>query len=132
MSTLKGIGPGGWDSGKLARSQDGSGAEDCSADILKRHAPSSLKLQRCFRIYTENVWDRYELADVVSRYFAGATIVSGLFGLWHGELEDSVVIEIAGEPSDLQGIVNLAGDIKELGRQTSVLVTWHDVHRMDV
>lgn len=81
-----------------------------------------------YRIYTE---DRRGLSTLVARYFDGATILQGL-GLWCGETEGSAVIEILGTRADLQNIVHLAGDIRFTNEQSSVIVTWEPISRLDI
>lgn len=109
--TTPGIGPGGWNSGKLAASQERAvGSTINSAAVV-------------YRLYTEA---RMNLSDIVSRYFHGATLFYAN-GLWNGALESSVVIEIVGSASDLQSITHLAGDIRHANNQTAVLVTWAPV-----
>ena len=74
-----------------------------------------------FSLYTEQ---HPNLLALVSRYFDGATIYPYAFGLWPGGVEHTAVIEIVGTMDDLQRIVHMAGDIKTVNAQTSVLVTW--------
>jgi len=87
-----------------------------------------------YRLYTET---RDNLADIIARYFPGATLTHGS-GIWtddaNGKLvfERSTVVEIVATRDDLQRIANLAGDIKHVNAQTCVLVTWSDVARLDV
>ena len=73
-----------------------------------------------YRLYTE---DKPGLIDLVKRYFQGATFFYGV-GLYDGQIEASRVIEIVGTLADLQKIVDLAGDIRVVNAQSSVLVTW--------
>jgi hypothetical protein len=110
--TVPGIGPGAWDSAILAREQE----------------RKALNTAIVYRLYTE---DSRNLAELISRYFAGATIVYGT-GLWMGVVEIGAVIEIVATKNDLQDIVSLAGDIKIVNHQSSVLVTWAPVSRLDV
>lgn len=81
-----------------------------------------------YRLYTET---KPNLVELTSRYFKGASLIPA-WGLWQGEKELSAIIEIIGESSDLQSIVNLAGDIREVNQQTEVLVTWHPVSVLHV
>lgn len=81
-----------------------------------------------YRIYTEY---KPGLSELVMRYFAGATIYDGI-GIWADGRELASIIEIVGVRSDLQRIADLAGDIKTVNHQSSVLVTWHAVSRLDV
>ena len=81
-----------------------------------------------FTLYTE---DRDNLLTLVSRYFAGATLINAT-GLWEGQTELSKVIEIVGTLADLQKVVFLAGDIKEVNEQQSVLFTYAPVNSFSV
>ncbi len=92
------------------------------ADAQERHALNRAKAM-LFTLYTEN---RPNLAALVSRYFQGATIYNGV-GLWQGETEHSAVVEIVGTMDDLQRVVFLAGDIREVNKQQSVLLTYGPV-----
>ena len=81
-----------------------------------------------FSLYTE---DRPNLVQLIARYFDGATIYSA-HGIWKGAIEKTTVIEIVGTFANLQRIFDLAGDIRVLNNQGSVLVTWRPVSRFDV
>ena len=81
-----------------------------------------------YRIYTE---DRQNLSEIVGRYFGGFTILAA-YGVYEGINESSAVIEIIASRETLQTIVHLAGDIKHRNAQSSVLVTWQNVSRLDV
>lgn len=109
--TVPGIGPGGWDAGKLAADQikawDSKAERTANGAIL-------------FRLYTE--WAD-NLVELVSRYFGDATIIPTI-GIWRGETEDGAVIEIVGTVADLQSVTHLAGDIRHRNEQSAVLVTW--------
>jgi len=83
-----------------------------------------------FTIYTERHND-LQLQELVNRYFDGATINYG-HGLWKGETEISATITILARHADLQTVVNLAGDIKHVTGQQSVIVTAEPVTRIDV
>lgn len=117
-TTVPGIGPGGWDAGKLAREQE------------QRAHDSRI----VYRLYTEQ---SENLLELVERYFPAATLSFGV-GLWSnpdtGRIvrEVSRVIEVIGTRDDLQRIVFLAGDIRVTNQQSSVLVTWHTVSLLDV
>ena len=110
--TTPGIGPGAWDSAILAREQE----------------RKALNTAIVYRLYTE---DAPGLLVLISRYFSGATILYGS-GLWMGKVEAGAVIEILATSNDLQSIIHLAGDIKTQNHQSSVLVTWAPVSRLDV
>ncbi|SRR6266404_6147951 len=83
---------------------------------------------RVYRIYTEH---RENLTTIVSRYFTGFTVFSGI-GYYEGVAESATVIEVVASRDALQTIVHLAGDIKHRNAQSSVLVTWSDVSRLDI
>ena len=74
-----------------------------------------------FRLYTEH---RDNLVDLTRRYFDGATFYFGV-GIYKGGIETARIIEIVGKLADLQNVVHLAGDIRELNSQSAVLVAWH-------
>ena len=99
------------------------------AAAQERHAAS---LQNntaiVWRLYTEH---RGNLTMLVSRYFSGATLIAAQ-GLWQGLVELSTVIEIVGTGADLQNIVFLVGDIKVVNNQSSVLVTYAPVSRLEI
>lgn len=142
--TVPGIGPGGWDSTFLSRSQE---AHAGIARIAHAHtkcancgkhacgpagSPTCAQLQRfgdpdvhvpvapsvLYSLYTE---DTGVLDRIITPYFAGATILSGT-GIWKGSLEPCAVIQIVAAPSDRVRVLQLARAIIRTG-QTSVLVT---------
>jgi hypothetical protein len=116
-TTAVGIGPGSWDSGKLAREQQSTG-----------------HIKTVYRLYTEDK-NRNRTIALVKRYFEGATLFYGI-GLdsrtqWTDE--NAVMIEIVTSKSDaLQRVVNLAGDIRQTNEQISVLITRQDVTTFEV
>jgi|ERR1035437_6405838 hypothetical protein len=126
--TVPGIGPGKWDSGKLAREQE------LKAVGIAAQRQSCLNMLSdaavLYRLYTEDV-HRPKLLTLISRYFSGATLFYGS-GLWMDTVEAGTVIEIVATAADLQPIIHLAGDIKVQNHQSSVLVTWAPVSRLDV
>src|SRR5262245_36430921 len=85
---------------------------------------------KLYRLYTETYPN---LARLVSRYFDGATFMSGR-GFWKGKEESTTVIEVIGADSDLQKVYDLAGDIRIRNNQQCVLVTVADVvaHFVDI
>lgn len=117
MSTTPGIGPGGWDSSKLATSQD-----------IQFYSPKPVTVG--FRLYTEDSDGlRESLVRLVARYFEGATITHGV-GLWQGKTERAAVVDIIGTLDDVQAIANLAGDIRFVHGQAAVLVTWSPITQL--
>lgn len=126
--TVAGVGPGSWDSGKLAQSQiDKATAE--SIGLFKLATPKATAV--AYRIYTEDADSlRESLARLVTRYFEGATITYG-DGVWQGLTERAaVVVDIIGTTDDLQAVASLAGDIRFVHGQSAVLVTWTAVSQL--
>lgn len=126
--TVPGIGPGRWDSGKLAADQEAHARRNPPAfrgtsaglPYLTGIAPSAVSA--VYRIYTET---RDNLVQLVSRYFEGATLYSAV-GLWEGQTEPSTTVEIIGVPSDRTRVLQLARAILQVNAQSSVLVTTLD------
>lgn len=81
-----------------------------------------------YRLYTEEYGN---LRDLTLRYFDGFTFFPTI-GYYQGIREVGMVIEIIGTSDDLQKVVHLAGDIREVNNQTSVLVTWGAVNLLNV
>ncbi len=97
-------------------------------NIARENAAKRESKSVTYRVYTE---DRDNLDLLTGRYFAGYTKLYGL-GVFEGAKEHATVIEVIGTPSDLQKVINLAGDIRVVNAQQSVLVTWSEVSRLDV
>lgn len=120
MSTLKGIGPGGWNKHNLANSQGQAG----------KVFPPVKDAPVAYRLFTEDSDStRESLLRLVTRYFEGATITYTT-GLWQGQTERGAVVDIIGTSDDVQAVVNLAGDIRFVHGQAAVLVTWHNVSQL--
>lgn len=83
-----------------------------------------------YRLYTEDNTDAI-WAEIIQRYFKGYTLFRGT-GVYQGVREQGVAIEIIGSAADLQSIVHLAGDIRQVNNQSSVLVTWNNVSLLNV
>lgn len=81
-----------------------------------------------YRLYTEFYPN---LLELTARYFDGATLYFG-DGLYQGNVEHGGVIEIVATQDDLQTVVFLAGDIKHVNNQHSVLVTYAPVTAVSV
>lgn len=81
-----------------------------------------------YRLYTEA---RENLAGLVTRYFPGFTIYYGV-GYYESIRENCAVIELLGTERDRQNVLFLAGDIRQVNEQSSVIVTWGTVGRFDV
>lgn len=142
--TVAGIGPGGWDSGKLAESQQAH-ADKRTAESIKLFKPAPYKSAKsgdwsypptpkstavAYRLFTEGAESlRESLLDLIERYFEGATITYGV-GLWQGVTEVSAIVDIIGTSDDLQAIASLAGDIRFVHGQSTVLVTWAPVNQL--
>ena len=72
------------------------------------------------RVYTENT---PTIRDLVAQYLEGATVYSGS-GLWKGQWEQSLIVEvIAFTESTQQAVNNLVQAIKTIGKQEAVLIT---------
>ena len=99
-----------WLTRKLAQAQENYRA---AKHVRVETAPSVR-----YSIYTEFFTN---LLDLTARYFDGATLYFGT-GLYEGNTESTGVIEIVGTAADLQSVVFLAGDIKSVNRQASVLI----------
>lgn len=97
--------------------------QEVAASLRATVAPSVL-----FRIYTEFFPN---LVDLTNRYFKGSTHYFGS-GVYEGNIESAGVIEVIGTMEDLQSIVFLAGDIKHVNNQQSVLVTYANVTAVSV
>lgn len=122
--TVAGIGPGGWNSHALADSQGQAPKSDA---LLKR--------KTVYRVYTEDVFYREHLTEIIGRYFAGATIYqgTGLDARTQDGSERAIIIEIVSSlPDSLQRIAHLAGDLRHAGKQISVLVTRASVDTFEV
>ncbi len=74
-----------------------------------------------YKIFTEDNDTYPELMELVLKYFSGFTTNHGV-GLWSGRREGSLTIEIVADYTDKAKVLRLAGDIKNLARQESVLV----------
>ena len=99
-----------------------------------RNAPAFNTPKTLYRLYTEHL-AHVNAQGIVGRYFAGATIYNGL-GLdarTQDASEDALIIEIVSSaPDGLQRAIDLAGDLRTLGNQVSVLVTVQDVRTFEI
>ncbi len=75
-----------------------------------------------YRIYTENKINMRDVERFIRKYFDGFTVFF-TNGHWKGTKEDSIVIEIIADYTDKHSVLSLAGDIKVLNEQETVLVT---------
>ena len=100
-----------------------------TANLARAQEDHALLTPVLYEIYTE---DKGDLWSLTRRYFPlGATLWHG-FGIWEGGNELACVIRIVGTKADLQSVAHLAGDIRVVNAQTSVLVTWQKIDRLDI
>jgi hypothetical protein len=101
---------------------------------LTRPIPAGFTRKTIYRLYTETLQPK-KIRALVKRYFDGATLTYGI-GLdtrTQADDENATVIEIVtSKPDALQRVVFLAGDIRQLNSQISVLVTRQDVDTLEV
>ncbi len=97
-------------------------------NIARENAAKRESKSVTYRLYTE---EKDNLDSLTHRYFDAFTRLYGV-GSYKGTLESAVIVEIIGTPADLQKVINLAGDIRVVNAQESVLVTWSEVSRLDV
>ena len=83
-----------------------------------------------FSLYTEDK-NRETIIMLVCRRFNGATFTY-TDGLWKGQVEQSVRIDVLSDFGALAAILQLADDIKVRNGQSAVLVTWHRVSTLEV
>lgn len=107
------------------------------ADERNTRATDSLFTPKtAYRVYFEDRYDTNGVADIVARYFEGATIFRDAYGLDSraiGGREPSIVVEIvSSKPNALQRVIDLAGDIRAHYHQVSVLVTRQVVDTTEV
>jgi hypothetical protein len=81
---------------------------------------------RLYRIYTENV--NPELTKkLIDKYLTGYTIYQAC-GCWAGVQEQSIVIEyLSRDNREINTIVSLCEEIKQLNKQQAVIFTVQDV-----
>lgn len=73
-----------------------------------------------YRLFTEN--QNYEqVKKLVSKHFVGATLIKAE-GIWQGESEHSLIIEILADDKCEQQIRQLCYAIKKLNQQDKILV----------
>ncbi len=127
VRTVPGIGPGTWDRNALANSQGQAGK-------VVKPAQSVGTVKTLYRLMTQDI-NRNQTVAIVKRYFEGATLTYGI-GLdarTQQADENAVVIEIVTSAADaFQRIVNLAGDIRVINGQISVLITRQDITTFEV
>ena len=83
-----------------------------------------------FSLYTEDK-NRETIIMLVCRRFNGATFTY-TDGLWKGQVEQSVRIDVLSDFGAFATILQLADDIKVRNGQSAVLVTWHRVSTLEV
>lgn len=131
LTTVAGIGPGGWDSSALETAQTDKAIAE-SIGLFK--SPSAGTVKTVYRLYTEDT-RRNETIALVKRYFEGATLhySIGLDARTQATDENAVTIEIVtSKPDALQRVLDLAGDIREQNSQVSVLITRQSVDTFEV
>lgn len=74
------------------------------------------------RILTENK-NYQDIVKLVDKYFSGAIIIKA-DGLWQGQIEHSLVIEISIDHNEQSDIEHLAFAIKKHNEQDAVLVQY--------
>lgn len=102
----------------LAASQESAAVVNQAANAGTSNAGVLHNVVR-YRLYTENT---RSVIDIVSQHFDAASFYFGV-GLWQGNRENSITIEIIGSDADYTRVLALAEDIKVRGRQSAVLVT---------
>ncbi len=73
-----------------------------------------------YRLLTENK-NYKQVKTLVCELFDGATFIKA-DGVWQGETEHSLIIEIDGSKNDYDNIVSLCYRIKKLNKQDKILV----------
>lgn len=91
------------------------------AEAQERKAETDRQQSVVYHIYTED--KREAVGPLIRRYFPCATLYTAT-GIWHGETERALVIEIVADANALQSIVFLVGDIKAVLEQSAVLLAW--------
>lgn len=84
-------------------------------------ALASESLPTVFKLYTEDK----PVVRLVSGYFEGASL-HHVTGIWQGNVEAGLVIEILAPYSSRKLALKLAADIALQNEQSAVLVTWHN------
>lgn len=86
-------------------------------------APGTLRredlIPTLFRIHTE---DLPGFVPLVSRYFTGATLTP-VTGIWKGNVEAAMVIELVQPYRERANVLKLAEDIRRTNKQEAVMVT---------
>jgi len=79
---------------------------------------------RAFRIYTEDLGDRalQEVIKLAGSYLEGFTVYRGQ-GVWRGQSEASLILEVLGDDSLGRTIQGLAAQLKEALHQEAILIT---------
>jgi hypothetical protein len=74
-----------------------------------------------YRIQTEDI-NRDSIIAIMSQNFESFTIIPAI-GYWRGKPENSIIIEIIGNPDDYTKIRNCADNIRKQNKQECVLIT---------
>jgi len=78
---------------------------------------------KLYRVITENIHFQ-AITDYLKEHKLDATILSGGYGLWHGHMEKSIVIEIVdgGDMQTQSDIESLVYYIKKYNKQERVML----------
>lgn len=106
----------------LAASQERHAAETLARQTAERAALGSAST--IVRIYTESIDADETVIALTERYFPNGATIFPATGIWAGGREQSTVIEIVCTPADFQRVADLAGDIRVVNHQQSVLVCY--------
>lgn len=104
-----------YDLHSMARAQEAHARARTAPDV----APADASRDVTWRLYTE---DRSTVPSIVADYFDGATMFTAT-GLWKGQTEQSVVVEVIAPITSRARIIAVARRIIELNNQEAVLVT---------
>lgn len=97
-------------------------------------SPAFNAAKTLYRLYTQFLPD-VDVRSIVQRYFAGATLYYGvgLDARTRDAAEESLTIEIVSSlPDALQSVLFLAGDLRIVGKQISVLVTVQPIRTFEI
>ena len=75
------------------------------------------------RLYTEDI-NRQTITDILAKHLPAFTLLSGV-GIWKGEAENSLIIEVIG--GTFAVVAEVAKAIKEANKQETVMYTAHEV-----
>lgn len=81
-----------------------------------------MKLAIRYKLYTEDK-NIQGIMDLLDQYFSGYTLIPGNIGVYKGQTEKSLVIDIVTDLSMEEKVRELARDIVRVNIQASVLMT---------